>query len=97
MAEGTVHEVLQKWADKIGWYVDYQAGVTHINRFDFKLKGTFRETATQFVRYFQASDRPLNIDFFPKLNKTVTDPKTGEVKKYHGVVTVSDLNYTSGR
>ena len=95
--EGTVHEVIQKWADQIGWYVDYQAGVTHINRFDFKLKGTFRETATQFVRYFQASDRPLNIDFFPKLNKTVTDPKTGEVKKYHGVVTISDLNYTSGR
>ncbi|MEG3764896.1 hypothetical protein [Alteromonas sp. 14N.309.X.WAT.G.H12] len=95
--EGSVHEVLQKWADQIGWYVDYQAGVNHINRFDFKLKGTFREVGTQFIKYFQASDRPLNIDFFPKLNKTVKDPKTGEIKKYHGVVIVSDLNYKIGR
>ncbi|OUV23010.1 MAG: hypothetical protein CBC55_02910 [Gammaproteobacteria bacterium TMED95] len=95
--EGTVHEIIQKWADQIGWYVDYRAGINHNSPYEFTLKGTFREVTTQFISLFQRSDRPLNIDYLPKLNKTVKDPKTGEVTKYHGVVVISDLNYKSGR
>lgn len=95
--EEDVSYVLQKWADKIGWYVEYSASISHKSPYEFPIKGTFKEAATALILKYTRSKRPLNIDFLPDLKKTVKDPQTGEIKKYHGVVVVSDLNFSQGR
>ena len=95
--EGDISHILQKWADKIGWYVEYTASINHKSEYEFPIQGTFKDAATELVLKFVKSKRPLNIDFLPRLKKTVVDPETGAVTKYHGVVIVSDLNFTKAR
>lgn len=79
---GTVEQVINSWADMIGYGVEYRAGVQHNNDYQVEIKGTFFEASTQLIRVFENSDRPLNIEFYP-------DVQVSETKK--GLVIISDL------
>lgn len=80
---GTVRQVVQSWADDIGWALEYTAGVEHNNPYEVEFKGSFYEVGREFISIFQGSNRPLNITFHP-------DVRVGD---RHGLVKVMDLNY----
>lgn len=86
--KGNVEDVLSKWAERVGWYVEYSAGIEHKNPYEVELKGSFIEASTALVRVFEKSKRPLDIDYFPDV---VVQLEDGTKRK--GLVKVTDLGY----
>lgn len=87
--KGSVEEVITQWGAAVNWHVEYAAGVQHHNPFQVSFKGTFFEAATELVRVFESSNRPINITFYPDVNVEMPD---GTVR--HGLAKITDLNYT---
>lgn len=86
--EGTIEEVLTQWGKQVGWFVDYQASVQHMNPYEVVLKGTFFEVSTSLVSVFLESQRPINISYYPDV--IVNSP---DGTRYRGVVKITDLRY----
>lgn len=89
---GSVKEVLNKWAEKVGWYVEYSAGVSHDNPYQEEYKGSFIESSRALVSVFIKSDRPLDIQFYPNV---VIDMEDGT--KRYGLAKVTDYNFQRTR
>lgn len=87
--KGSIEDVLRKWAERVGWYVEYTAGIQHENPYEVVIKGSFIEASTSLIRIFEASSRPLNISYFPDITIEMED---GTKRK--GLVKVTDLNYS---
>jgi hypothetical protein len=81
---GSVEDVLQQWADALGWHLDYRAKVKHQNPYQVTFKGSFYDSGRDFILMFEDSRRPLNIKFLPDI---VAEPG----KK--GLVIVFDLGF----
>jgi hypothetical protein len=82
---GSVKQVVESWANEIGWALEYTAGVKHNNPYEVEFKGTFYEVGREFITIFRSSNRPLNITFHPDV----------KVDGKHGLVKVTDLNYSN--
>lgn len=79
---GTVEDVITAWSNTVGYGVEYRAGVQHQNDYQIEIKGSFIEATIEFIKAFEQSDRPLNVEFYP-------DVRVSETKK--GLVIISDL------
>lgn len=86
--KGSVEYVLQRWAERVGWYVEYSAGIQHKNPYETEIKGSFIEASTALIRVFEKSKRPLDIDYFPDV---IIEMEDGTKRK--GLVKVTDLGY----
>jgi hypothetical protein len=73
----TLQDNLEKWANGIGWSIEWKTSVRYPIKYPVKFEGTFKESSIKLVNLYRQSKRPLDIDFYP-------DSK---------VVVVTDLNH----
>ena len=85
---GSINEVISKWAERVNWFVEYSAGVSHDNPYQETYKGSFIESSRALVSVFEKSDRPIDIQFYPNV---IVEMEDGTVR--HGLAKISDLNY----
>lgn len=85
---GSIKEVLEAWAEKVNWNIDYRAGIMHKNPYEVNFKGSFIDASRSLVSIFVDSKRPIDITYHPDV---IVEMDDGTKRK--GLAIVTDLNY----
>jgi hypothetical protein len=61
-----VKEVISEWANHIGWDYTYVTTTHYVIDFDMTFEGNLREASIKLISLYKDSDRPLDVEYFPK-------------------------------
>ena len=57
--DGDLRTLLTKWANNVGWQLDWQVDANYPIEFDWKISGTFTEAVNQVLEATQQTSVPL--------------------------------------